>query len=230
MGQREHTPASVKPAPISAVPTRVRLDRLHPVSKSTGPAASTNPKPALPPIGDAAWEGFTSEKPSTRPIGKWIVALIGMIASMAGLVIALSVQKPAQVQGPTALEIARLIEEEPPEHRIIVLSSQPAIASGLLLAADRPFAVDARQISDLDGPQSNLTVWKRAITCAPPHLLMSEASDGKTDPLAKMLTDTAFADWFDRHYARVASRHARVFRTRLEQPPAAQCLAIPLRP
>jgi hypothetical protein len=230
MGQREHTPASVKPVPTSAAPTRVRLDQLHPVAKPKGPAASTNPKPVLPPIGDTAWEGFASEKPSARPIWKTIAALVAVIAIMAGLAITLSVQKPAPVQGPTAREIARLIEEEPAGHRIIVLSSQPAIASGLLVAADRPVAVDARQITDLDGPQSNLAVWKRAITCTPPHLLMSEASDGKTDPLAKMLTDTAFADWFDRHYARVASRHARVFRTRLEQPPAAQCLAIPLRP
>jgi hypothetical protein len=214
-----------------------------PAVPGTNVKAQRITRPDLPTISAEGWQGFSKEQDQQgrrKPhwLG-WTVAAL-LAAVLAGAIVLMLGRGAATKvdETPHGREIAMLIGDEPDGATIVVLASDPALATGVQTGMGRPVSTRHRSFNlqrpDRQ-PEAVAEDFRADLRCRPPTLLIvvpepaGRAADSATavglqpDQLDILKQEQSFAVWFDAHYARVAAEQLRVFRTRSEQPPLRDC-------
>jgi predicted outer membrane lipoprotein len=187
-------------------------------------------QPARPPEPEPTrWTGFEPDRGgAAKKTGLAAVALLALAAAIVAAVwfgLMPARDRQDRAVGPAGEETATLIASAAPGDVLLVLSEGPAGTPALKQSGWPP----ADEVQ-LPVTPANAAAWRAALVCAPPHGLIVLPEGKQPDPLDRLVADRAFRDWFDTHYARNASRHVRLFRTRLVNPPQGQCGPPALRP
>ncbi len=175
------------------------------------------------------WTGFAQPDDRPKPVtGKRLIGLLvlaGVILAASGLLVMRPWDRKPERPAPAITETTGLLESGTPGEVMVILADHPPDSSRLQADSWRP-----PEPVQLPVTPANAAAWRAALMCAPPNGLIVLPGGTGPDPLDTLVADPAFADWFDTHYARNASQHVRLFRTRLVETPDGRCGPAGLRP